>query len=73
MQVDRLIYKANQIGALFASQCDVGPETRIADHLCGFRGPSMPCAVISHIEGGDAALRSGVLKAVRLLASAQCT
>ena len=67
MQVERLIYMANQIGSYFVSQRGKDADRRIADHLKRFWDPRMRNAIVAHVRQGGSGLDPAVKQAVLLL------
>jgi formate dehydrogenase subunit delta len=69
MQIEKLVYMANQIGKFFAPQ---GAEAEIAgveDHLRKFWDPRMRTQIIDHVRGGGSGLDTNVALAVARLAN----
>lgn len=67
MQLDKLVYMANQIGKAFAYQPDAEAEASIADHIKNFWDPRMRATILAHEKTGGDGLAPRVLCAVRLL------
>ncbi len=67
MNVEKLVYMANQIEAFFQSQAEASAVTGIADHLAKFWDPRMRDAIFTYVEAGGENLRPLVLKAVQRL------
>jgi formate dehydrogenase subunit delta len=68
MQIERLIYMANQIGAFFAAQGEEAAIAGIADHLRRFWDPRMRAQILQHLNGGGAGLSANVAAALERLA-----
>lgn len=67
MNVEKLVYMANQIGAFFRSQGEAVAVAGIADHLAKFWDPRMRDAISKHADSGGEGLHPLVLKAVERL------
>lgn len=71
MNVEKLIYMSNQIGAFFQAQGEAAAVAGIADHLAKFWDPRMRDAICAHVDAGGEGLKPLVLKAVQSLKAAQ--
>jgi formate dehydrogenase subunit delta len=71
MNVEKLIYMANQIGAFFQAQGEAAAVAGIADHLAKFWDPRMRDAIYAHVDAGGEGLKPLVLQAVKNLKAAQ--
>jgi formate dehydrogenase subunit delta len=71
MNVEKLVYMANQIGAFFQAQGDAAAVAGIADHLAKFWDPRMRAAIYAHVEAGGEGLKPLVLKAIESLKAAK--
>jgi formate dehydrogenase subunit delta len=69
MQIERLVYMANQIGAFFAAQGEEAAITGIADHLRKFWDPRMRAQIVTHLNAGGAGLSANVAAALQRLAA----
>ncbi len=67
MQIERLIYMANQIGKFFAAQGDEATIAGVADHLKKFWDPRMRGQILAHLDSGGAGLDANVAAAVARL------
>jgi formate dehydrogenase subunit delta len=67
MQIERLVYMANQIGKFFAAQGDDAAVAGIADHLKKFWDPRMRREIIAHVEAGGAGLDANTRAAIERL------
>ena len=70
MNIDKLVYMANQIGAFFQSQGEAMAVAGIADHLSKFWDPRMRDAIFKHADAGGEGLAPLVLKAIESLKAA---
>ena len=71
MNIDKLVYMANQIGAFFQAQGEAAAVVGITDHLTKFWDPRMREAIFKHADAGGAGLKPLVLQAVQNLKAAQ--
>jgi formate dehydrogenase subunit delta len=71
MNVEKLVYMANQIGAFFQAQGEAAAVAGIADHLAKFWDPRMRDAICKYVEAGGEGLKPLVLKAVQYLKAVQ--
>ena len=71
MNVDKLVYMANQIGAFFRSQGEAAAVAGIADHIAKFWDPRMRDAIHAHVESGGEGLSPQVLQAIESLKAAK--
>ena len=66
MQIEKLVYMANQIGAFFAAQGEDEAAEGVADHLKKFWDPRMRAEIIAYLKAGGEGLapaaRAGVAK-----------
>jgi formate dehydrogenase subunit delta len=67
MQIERLVYMANQIGKFFAAQGDDAAVAGIAEHLKKFWDPRMRREIIAHLEAGGAGLDPNTRAAIERL------
>lgn len=67
MQIEKLIYMANQIGKFFAAQGDEAAVAGVADHLKKFWDPRMRAQLLAHVDAGGAGLEPSVAAAVAKL------
>ncbi len=56
MNIQKLVYMANQIGKFFAAQGDEAAIAGVADHLRKFWDPRMRAQIITHCETGGEGL-----------------
>ena len=71
MQIERLVYMANQVGKFFHAQGDAATIAGVEDHLKRFWTPAMRTQIVAHLEQGGVGLDPGVREAVKRLASKQ--
>lgn len=71
MNIEKLVYMANQIGAFFQAQGEAAAVAGIADHVAKFWDPRMRDAIYAHVEAGGEGLKPLVLKAIESLKAAQ--
>jgi formate dehydrogenase subunit delta len=71
MNVEKLVYMANQIGAFFRSQGESAAVAGIADHIAKFWDPRMRDAIYAHAATGGEGLQPLVLKAIESLKAAK--
>ncbi len=71
MNVEKLVYMANQIGAFFHAQGERDAIAGVADHLAKFWDPRMRDAIYAHVESGGEGLNPLVLKAIESLKAAR--
>jgi formate dehydrogenase subunit delta len=64
MQLDKLVYMANQIGRFFAHEPEAKAIADTADHLKRFWDPRMRREIAAHAAAGGTGLSPQVLKAV---------
>ena len=64
MQIEKLIYMANQIGKFFAPQGAGAQIAGVEDHLRRFWDPRMRTQLIDHVRGGGGGLDTNVASAV---------
>ncbi len=69
MNIHKLVYMANQIGAFFLSQGEAAALAGVADHLAKFWDPRMRDAICAHVDSGGEGLQPLVLKAIESLKS----
>ena len=69
MNIHKLVYMANQIGAFFQSQGEAAALAGVADHLAKFWDPRMRDAIFAHVDSGGEGLQPLVLKAIESLKS----
>ena len=67
MQIEKLVYMANQIGKYFAAQGEEAAILGIADHLKKFWDPRMRAQILAHADAGGAGLEPNVAAAVAKL------
>lgn len=67
MDIDKLVYMANQIGKYFAAQGEAAAIDGVADHLQRFWDPRMRAAIVAHESTGGEGLDAIVRKAVTRL------
>lgn len=67
MQIEKLVYMANQIGKFFAAQGDEAAVAGVADHLKKFWDPRMRAQILAHVDAGGAGLEPNVAAAVAKL------
>jgi formate dehydrogenase subunit delta len=67
MQLEKLVYMANQIGRFFAHEPEAKAIADTADHLKRFWDPRMRAEILAHAEAGGEGLSPNVLKAVNSL------
>ena len=67
MQIERLVYMANQIGKFFAAQGDEAAVAGVADHLKKFWDPRMRTQILAHLDQGGAGLDAPVAAALARL------
>lgn len=67
MQIEKLVYMANQIGKFFAAQGDEAAIAGIADHLKKFWDPRMRAQILAHVDAGGAGLDPNVAAALAKL------
>ncbi|MEZ6023356.1 MAG: formate dehydrogenase subunit delta [Hyphomonadaceae bacterium] len=70
MQIEKLVYMANQIGKFFAAQGEAAAIAGIADHLQKFWDPRMRSAILNHLEAGGAGLDPNVRAALERMREA---
>ncbi len=70
MQIEKLVYMANQIGKFFAAQGEDAAIAGIADHLKRFWDPRMRREIIAHLDAGGAGLDPYTRAAVERLREA---
>jgi formate dehydrogenase subunit delta len=68
MNIQKLVYMANQIGKFFAAQGEDAAITGVADHLRKFWDPRMRTQIIAHYETGGDGLEAHVRAAIARLA-----
>ena len=69
MDVGKLVYMANQIGANFRAQGEAVAEAATADHLRRFWDPRMRREIIAHLAAGGKGMTPLARAAVGALAS----
>ncbi len=69
MQIERLVYMANQIAKFFAAQGKDATVAGVADHLRKFWDPRMRAQILAHVDAGGAGLEPHVAEAVAKLRS----
>ena len=69
MNIHKLVYMANQIGAFFQSQGEAAALAGVADHLAKFWDPRMRDAIFAQVDSGGEGLQPLVLKAIESLKS----
>jgi len=67
MNIHKLVYMANQIGAFFQSQGEAAAVAGVADHLAKFWDPRMRDAICAHVDSGGEGLQPLVLRAIESL------
>ncbi len=67
MQIEKLVYMANQIGRFFAAQGEEAAITGIADHLRRYWDPRMRREIVAHLDAGGAGLDPNTRAAVERL------
>ncbi len=67
MQIEKLVYMANQIGKFFAVQGNEAAIAGIADHLRKFWDPRMRRQIVAHLDAGGAGLDPNPRAAVERL------
>lgn len=67
MQIEKLVYMANQIGKFFAIQGEEAAVAGIADHLRKFWDPRMRAQILAHLDAGGAGLDTNVRAAIARL------
>lgn len=67
MQIEKLVYMANQIGKFFHAQGEDAAVAGIADHLRKFWDPRMRKEIIAHADAGGAGLDPNVRAAIESL------
>jgi formate dehydrogenase subunit delta len=67
MQIEKLVYMANQIGAFFAAQGEEAAIAGVADHLRKFWDPRMRAQILAHAEAGGPGLAPLVAAAIARL------
>jgi len=71
MQIERLVYMANQVGKFFHAQGEAAAVAGVADHLTKYWTPPMRAQIVAHLERGGADLDPSVREAIKRLASKQ--
>ena len=69
MQIEKLVYMANQIGKFFAAQGAEAEIAGVADHLRKFWDPRMRTQIINHVREGGGGLDTNVAVAVARLSA----
>jgi formate dehydrogenase subunit delta len=64
MEIEKLVYMANQIGKFFAAQGEEAAVAGIADHMRKFWDPRMRAQVIAHLDAGGEGLDPNVRAAI---------
>jgi formate dehydrogenase subunit delta len=71
MQIEKLVYMANQIGKFFAPQGGEAEIAGVADHLRKFWDPRMRAQIIDHVRQGGSGLDANVALAVERLGASE--
>jgi formate dehydrogenase subunit delta len=70
VDINKLVYMANQIGKAFNHESEQAAIDSIAGHIRSFWDPRMKKAIVAHVHGDGGGLDPRVLAAVRSLQGA---